>query len=40
MIAVIAYGADRDRTLARAETSINRMLARDAQFQGGTAAPR
>ncbi|WP_082548321.1 extracellular solute-binding protein [Massilia sp. Root335] len=40
MIAVIAYGADLDRTLARAETSIDRMLARDAQFQGGATAPR
>jgi multiple sugar transport system substrate-binding protein len=40
MVAVIAYGADLDRTLARAETSINRMLARDAQFQGGTTAAR
>jgi multiple sugar transport system substrate-binding protein len=40
MVAVIAYGADPDRTLARAETSINRMLARDAQFQGGTTAAR
>jgi multiple sugar transport system substrate-binding protein len=40
MIAVIAYGADLDSTLARAETSINRMLARDAQFQGGTTAAR
>jgi multiple sugar transport system substrate-binding protein len=40
MIAVIAYGADLDSTLARTETSINRMLARDAQFQGGTTAAR
>jgi multiple sugar transport system substrate-binding protein len=40
MIAVIAYGADEDSTLARAETSINRMLARDAQFQGGATAAR
>lgn len=40
MVAVIAYGADQDSTLARAETSINRMLARDAQFQGGAAAAR
>jgi multiple sugar transport system substrate-binding protein len=40
MVAVIAYGADLDRTLARAETSINRMLKRDAQFQGGTTAAR
>jgi multiple sugar transport system substrate-binding protein len=40
MIAVIAYGAEPDSTLARAETSINRMLARDAQFQGGTTAAR
>jgi multiple sugar transport system substrate-binding protein len=38
MIAVIAYGAELDSTLARAETGINRMLARDAQFQGGTGA--
>lgn len=34
MIAVIAYGADLDRTLTRAETGINRMLKRDAQFKG------
>jgi len=40
MIAVIAYGADLDRTLARAETSINRMLKRDAQFKGGVTAAR
>ena len=40
MVAVIAYGADQDSTLARAETSINRMLARDAQFQGGATAAR
>jgi multiple sugar transport system substrate-binding protein len=40
MIAIIAYGADQDRTLARAETSINRMLARDAQFQRGNTAAR
>lgn len=31
----IVFGADADATLARAETSINRMLARDAQFKGG-----
>jgi multiple sugar transport system substrate-binding protein len=40
MVAVIAYDADLDRTLARAETSINRMLERDAQFQGGITAAR
>jgi multiple sugar transport system substrate-binding protein len=40
MVAVIAYGAEPDSTLARAETSINRMLARDAQFQGGATAAR
>ncbi len=40
MIAVIAYGADLDRTLARAETSINRMLKRDAQFKGEVTAAR
>jgi multiple sugar transport system substrate-binding protein len=39
MVAIIAYGADLDRTLARAETSINRLLKRDAQFQGGVMAP-
>lgn len=36
MTSVIVYGADMERTLARAETSINRMLERDAQFKGGT----
>ena len=40
MVAVIAYGAETDSTMARAETSINRMLARDAQFQGGATAAR
>jgi multiple sugar transport system substrate-binding protein len=36
----IAYGADVDQSMARAETSINRMLERDAQFKGGAdAAP-
>ena len=40
MVAVIAYGAEPDSTLARAETSINRMRARDAQFQGGATAAR
>ncbi|MRW91446.1 extracellular solute-binding protein [Duganella sp. FT80W] len=40
MTSVIVYGADLDRSLARAETSINRMLERDAQFQGGVAAAR
>jgi multiple sugar transport system substrate-binding protein len=36
LTAAIVYGADVDKTLASAETSINRMLARDAQFNGGT----
>jgi multiple sugar transport system substrate-binding protein len=38
LTATIVYGADVDKTLAQAETSINRMLARDAQFKGGTTA--
>lgn len=37
MTAAIAYGADIDQAMSRAETSINRMLERDAQFKGGTA---
>lgn len=32
----IVFGADVDATLIRAETNINRMLARDAQFRGST----
>ena len=37
LTAIIVFGADSDRTLAQAETSTNRMLSRDAQFQGGAA---
>ncbi|MFS2002784.1 extracellular solute-binding protein [Duganella sp. CT11-25] len=37
LTAAIVFGAEVDKTLSQAETSINRMLKRDAQFQGGAA---
>jgi multiple sugar transport system substrate-binding protein len=35
LTATIVFGAGVEKTLSGAETSINRMLKRDAQFQGG-----
>ncbi|MFS2135023.1 extracellular solute-binding protein [Duganella sp. Dugasp56] len=39
MTSAIAYGADVDQSMSRAETSINRMLERDSQFKGGAVVP-
>lgn len=40
LISTVVYGADVAQTLTRTETSINRMLERDAQFQGNVATAR
>jgi multiple sugar transport system substrate-binding protein len=40
LIGTVVYGADVAQTLARTETSINRMLERDAQFQGNVTTTR
>ncbi|MYN28689.1 extracellular solute-binding protein [Duganella levis] len=40
LISTVVYGADVAQTLTRTETSINRMLERDAQFQGDAATAR
>lgn len=37
MTSAIAFGANIDQAMSHAETSINRMLERDAQFKGGAA---
>lgn len=40
LISTVVYGADVAQTLTRTETGINRMLERDAQFQGDAATAR